>query len=76
MNALPISQARDADLRFSQKALERAAARAGQMAAQTGTALIVFRNGRVETIQPAGNHGSIHTTRTGKEPESGYDEKS
>ncbi|NMG56171.1 hypothetical protein [Aromatoleum aromaticum] len=76
MNALPISQARDADLRFSQKAMERAAARAGQMAVQTGTALIVFRNGRVEAIPPAGNHESIHTTQTGKEPESDYDEKS
>ncbi|MCK0506498.1 hypothetical protein [Aromatoleum anaerobium] len=76
MNALPISQARDADLRFSQKALERAAARASQMAAQTGTALIVFRNGRVETIQPAGGHVSIHTPRTVKEPESNYGDKS
>jgi len=52
MNTLPISQAKDADLRLSQAAIERAALRARQLAAQTGTELIVSRNGVIERIKP------------------------
>jgi LDH2 family malate/lactate/ureidoglycolate dehydrogenase len=52
MNTQPISHARDADLRLSQVAMERAAVRARKLAAQTGTALIVSRNGVIERIQP------------------------
>lgn len=41
MNQQPLSQAHDADLRFSQVALERAAQRARELAVRTGTVLIV-----------------------------------
>lgn len=51
MNTLPISQAKDADLRLSQAAMERTALRAHQLAAQTGTELIVSRNGVIERIK-------------------------
>ena len=51
--ARPIEQARDADLRLSQPALRRAAQRARELAARTGTALIVRRGERIERIEPA-----------------------
>lgn len=43
MNQKPISEAKDADLRSSMVALERAAKRARELAEQTGTELIVSR---------------------------------
>jgi len=52
MNTQPITTARDADLRLSQTALERAAQRARDLAAQTGTAIVVSRNGVIERIVP------------------------
>ena len=52
VNPQPVSQAKDADLRLSQAALERAAQRARETAARTGTALVVARDGKVEHIQP------------------------
>ncbi len=54
VNTQPVSQAKDADLRLSQAALERAAQRAREIAARTGTALVVSRNGKVERIAPEG----------------------
>lgn len=48
----PISSARDPDLRQSQAALERAARRAHELAARTGTRIVVSRNGVVEHIAP------------------------
>lgn len=48
----PIDQARTADLRGSWQALQRAARRARELAAQTGTELIVSRNGVIERIRP------------------------
>ncbi|MDG4551103.1 MAG: hypothetical protein P9F19_16890 [Candidatus Contendobacter sp.] len=53
MNTKPIEQARDADLRGSQAALLRAAQRARQIAAQTGTAIVVVHNGVMEHIYPS-----------------------
>lgn len=53
MSKKPISLARDPDLRLSQVALERAARRARELAAQTGTDLIVRRNGVAERVPPA-----------------------
>jgi hypothetical protein len=53
MNKLPIDQARDSDLRFSQQALERAAHRAHELARSTGTFIVVSRNGVVEHLTPA-----------------------
>ncbi len=52
MTAKPIESARDRDLRLSFKALQRAARRAHELAAQTGTVVIVSRNGVIEQIDP------------------------
>ena len=53
MNPRPIESARNADLRLSHKALMRAALRAQQLAAQTGTCIVISRNGVIEQIAPA-----------------------
>jgi len=50
MNMKSIDQAQDPDLRSSQAAMQRAARRARELAAATGTAVIVSRNGVVERI--------------------------
>ena len=52
MNKQPIENARDADLRLSSQALQRAAQRARELARQTGTAIVVSRRGVIETIRP------------------------
>ena len=52
MSTKPIEQARNADLRGSWPALQRAAQRARQIAAQTGTAIVIVRNGAIEHIYP------------------------
>jgi hypothetical protein len=52
MNKRPIEEARDADLRLSHVALLRAAERARELAAATGTLLVVSRNGVIEHIDP------------------------
>lgn len=52
MNKQPIETARDADLRLSSQAMQRAARRARDLAAQTGTALVVMRDGVIEHIHP------------------------
>lgn len=51
MNPRPIETATDADLRLSPVAMQRAALRARQVAMQTGTALVISRNGVIETIE-------------------------
>ena len=48
----PIETATNADLRGSWLALQRAALRARQIAAQTGTAVVVMRNGVLEHVYP------------------------
>ncbi len=48
----PIDTALSKDLRGSWLALLRAAARARQVAMQTGTALVVMRNGMLEHLYP------------------------
>lgn len=48
----PIEQASSADLRGSWPALRRAAARARQLAAQTGTAVVVVRDGSMQHLYP------------------------
>ena len=53
MNIKPISEAKDADLRNSQAALERAAKRARDVAVKTGTPLVVKRNGKTTLVDPA-----------------------
>jgi len=52
MNDSPIETARDADLRLSQQALHRAARRARELAARTGTSIVVSRGGVMEHITP------------------------
>ncbi|MEN9314023.1 MAG: hypothetical protein RIS35_416 [Pseudomonadota bacterium] len=52
MNGKSISQATAADLRGSWPALQRAALRARELAARTGTELIISRDGRIQRIRP------------------------
>ena len=52
MNGKPLENARSSDLRGSWQALQRAAQRAREVAVQTGTDLVVTRNGVQEHIKP------------------------
>lgn len=52
MNHQPIENARDADLRLSEVALQRAARRAREIAARTGTMIVISRNGVIEHVKP------------------------
>lgn len=52
MNKQPIEAARDNDLRLSMRAMQRAAQRARELAVQTGTVIIVSRDGVIEQINP------------------------
>jgi hypothetical protein len=58
MNTEPITTAQDSDLRMSFAALERAALRAHALAAQTGTTIVISRNGVVEQLTPTLVHGT------------------
>lgn len=60
MNKQPIETARDADLRLSPQAMQRAARRARELAAQTGTAIVVCLNGVIEHIRPEPESASSH----------------
>jgi hypothetical protein len=60
MNKSPIETAKDADLRQSPKAMQRAAQRARALAAQTGTAIVVSRNGAIEQIHPHTPQAATH----------------
>lgn len=51
-NPKPIEEAATADLRHSRAALLRAAQRAREIAAQSGTALVIWRDGRLEFLDP------------------------
>lgn len=53
MNPKPIQQAKSASLRGTWPALLRAAQRARLLAAQTGTAVVVERNGVLHHIYPS-----------------------
>lgn len=52
MNKQPIELARDADLRLTHTALRRAAQRAQELARQTGTVIVISRQGVIEHLQP------------------------
>lgn len=52
MNKQPIEKACDADLRLSAQAMLRAAQRARELAAQTGTAIVISHDGVIEHIHP------------------------
>lgn len=58
MNGKSIDQAKSADLRGSWPALLRAAQRARERAARTGTELIVMRDGVLQRIRPESVKGS------------------
>lgn len=68
MNTQPIENARDSDLRLSKTALQRAAERARELARQTGTRLVVVRQGVIEHITPESLRGAMSV----REPEAGY----
>ncbi|MEY2684810.1 MAG: hypothetical protein RJA09_1954 [Pseudomonadota bacterium] len=66
MNKQPIESARDADLRFFQQAMDRAALRARELVRQTGTALVVSHEGVIELIRfDAGPAPASGTTSAG-----------
>jgi uncharacterized protein with PhoU and TrkA domain len=50
MNTQPIETAKDADLRAVPQALARAALRARELAASTGTRLVVVQRGEVKRV--------------------------
>lgn len=52
----PISEARSPDLRGSWAALKRAAKQARRIAAQTETAIVIVRDGRIEHVYPSVTH--------------------
>ena len=52
MSKTPIEEARDADLRLSMQAMQRAAQQAYELARRTGTAIVVSHRGVTETIRP------------------------
>lgn len=51
MNKTSIEQAKDRDIAGSISAIRRAAKRANQVAAQTGTSLIVWHDGQIERVK-------------------------
>jgi hypothetical protein len=51
INKQPIEQANDADLRLSRAPMQRAALRAREVAARTGTSLVVSEGGLVRLIK-------------------------
>jgi len=71
MNTKPIASARDTDLRLSPIAMQRAAQRARELAVQTGTDIIVSRNGIVERLVPT----QVSTTEYAQEPAVPYGDK-
>lgn len=69
MNKQPLSNAKNRDLPSSFHALKRAANRARHIAEQTGTALVVVRNGVVTLVQP-----NALTENAVQEPKASYKE--
>lgn len=66
----PIAEANSTDLRGSWPALRRAAERAKQIAAQTGTAVVVVRNGEVQHRYPTGaTFPAQDSVREAREPQ-------
>jgi hypothetical protein len=65
MSPRPIDEAKSPDLPGSWHALQRAALRAREIAARTGTSLVIFRNGVVEHISPV-ESGSVNMVQEDK----------
>ena len=59
MNNRSIDLANDSDLRLSQQAMQRAALRARELAARTGTAIVVSHGGMIEEIRPHSDAASV-----------------
>lgn len=70
MTTRPISEARNADLRGSLPALQRAAQRARELATKTGTVLVISCRGVVEHLQPDEAASPLNV----QEPSAPYDE--
>ena len=68
MTDKPIQQYKDADLRGSYPALLRAAQRARELAARTGTRVIVSRNGVIEYLSPQLSEVQAPVTPSQKKP--------
>lgn len=73
MNKQPIEAAKDADLRLSMNAMQRAAQRARELAAQSGTAIVISHQGVVRLIRPT--QTPDHPTGA-QEPTAPYGDKS
>ncbi|WP_310568168.1 hypothetical protein [Hydrogenophaga sp.] len=71
MNTKALDQANNADLRGSWHAIQRAAQRARELAAQTGTDLIVSRGGAIERLRPQ----PAPSPRLAQEPDASYGNK-
>ena len=63
MNTRSLQEAKDEDLRNALPALQRAAQRARQIAAQTQTAMIVMRDGQMVREYPPFNDQNVSTER-------------
>ena len=55
MSKRSVEEARDPDLRGSLPALRRAALRAREIARKSGTAVVIWRNNRIEYLKPESN---------------------
>ncbi|WP_275096101.1 hypothetical protein [Sedimenticola hydrogenitrophicus] len=71
MNKQPIETAQDQDLRLSLQAMQRAAKRAREIAAQTGTDIVISHHGVIEQISP----GAESTDSQVHEPTPPYGDK-
>jgi hypothetical protein len=71
MNKQSIETARDADLRLSPQAMRRAAQRARELAAQTGTAIVISHQGVIEQIRPS----AAASSQSVQEPTTPYGDK-
>lgn len=69
MNSRSIAEAHDPDLRSSVAAIERAARQARELARQTGTKIVISRNGVIEHLDP---DAPELETITVQEPSVGY----
>ncbi len=61
MNKRPIARSTDRDMRLSEVALQRAAQRARELAAATGTVLVISRNGVTEHLTPKASENTAPT---------------
>ncbi|MDD2741359.1 MAG: hypothetical protein PHV02_03740, partial [Rhodocyclaceae bacterium] len=73
MKPLPISQAKNPALRGSLQALQRAALRAREIAAATGTLIVVSRDGVIQHLEPT-KHTLVPTSFCTGETKTDIDE--